>query len=128
MYSAKMFRDNIKGTTDFFANYIYPHPALQPEYHNLAGNFSTVSISAPKIKFVSRRRLHVKLDESLTEELINQVAIYKMVKHKWMLVKVGHVEGHLTNKKVGVKLPKGRYAATLIDRFGREGSKTYFKV
>lgn len=123
-----MFRDNIEGTTDFFANYIYPRPALQPEYHWLAANFSNSPIAAPDIHFIRNGRLYVSLDETtVSSTLINQIALYELLNGAWSVVKVLPIEA-ATNENIGWKLEKGSYVATLIDRFGREGLRKYFEV
>lgn len=123
-----MFRDNIEGTTDFFATYIYRQPALQPEFNWLAANFSNIPIVAPKIHFKRNGRLFVVLDKITESRLVNQIAIYKLIDNAWSLNKVLPVDGVATNRHVGLELEKGSYAATLIDRFGREGYKNYFEV
>lgn len=125
-----MFRDNIEGTTDFFAKYIYPHPALQPEYNWLASNIPSISNLALEIRFIRDGRLHVNVDVDKIEEarFINQIAIYKWMDSAWRLFEVFPVDGAISNKSVGLDLEKGSYVATLIDRFGREGRKNYFKV
>lgn len=130
MYSAKMFRDNIQGTVDFFANYIYSQPALQPEYHWLAANTSSSStiINAPKIKVFVNGRLYVNLDKMTESSLIHRIAIYKSQGNGFVLFKVLPTEGPATDLDTGLELEKGYYAATLVDRFGREGMKSYFEL
>lgn len=129
MFSAKMFRDNIEGTVDFFANYIYRHPALQPEYNWLASNFSSISNVTLEIRYRPDGGLYVNVDNMAAESMfINQIAIYKLIDSKWRVYKVLPMDEAATNKNVGLNLNKGSYVATLIDRFGREGRKNYFKV
>lgn len=128
MYSAIMFRDNIQGTVDYFANYIYPYPALQPEYPWLAANFSSTPIPAPKIQVINNGNLYVNLDKSMESRLINQIAIYKLEESKWNLFKVLPMEERLTNMNIGLEFAEGNYVATLVDRFGRESMKTYFEI
>lgn len=130
MYSAKMFRDNIQGTVDFFATHIYPNPALQLEYPWLAAstNTSSTQIPAPKIEVNTNGGLYVGLDKTAKSLLINQIAIYKLKENKWILLKVLRVKGLDTNKQTELELEKGDYVATLVDRFGREGMKTYFEI
>lgn len=127
MFSAKMFRDNIEGTVDFFRTHIYPRPALQPEYPWLDTNSSSITIPAPKIK-VASGRLYIRFDKSSKSSLINQIAIYKLKDNKWSLLEVLPVKATVTHKEIGPKIEKGNYVATLIDRFGREGKKTYFEI
>lgn len=128
MFRAKMFRDNIEGTVDFFRTYIYPQPALQPEYPWLAKNFSNITIPAPKIKGITRGRLYLRLDNETKSRLIKQIAIYKLNIDKWSLLKVLPIDETVTYKKIGLEIKKGKYVATLIDRFDREGMKTYFEI
>lgn len=125
-----MFRDNIEGTVDYFANYIYPHPALQPEYTRLAANISSIPLLAPKIHFIRNGRVYVTLDKITTSRLVNQIAIYKSIANEWSLFNVLPIDGdgEATNKNVGLKLEKGSYVATFIDRFGLESPKNYFEV
>ncbi len=125
-----MFRDNIEGTTDFFANYIYPHPALQPEYKWLAANYSDIPIAAPDVQFIRDGRIYVRLDTDKTDEstLINQIAIYKLVDNEWNVSNVLPADGSVTNKNIGLELDGGSYVETFIDRFGREGLRHYFEV
>ncbi|KAG4077596.1 hypothetical protein HA402_003023 [Bradysia odoriphaga] len=130
MFSAKMFRDNIEGTVDFFANYIYPHPALQPEFQWLAANFSSVPIPAPEIHFTNSGRLYVTWDITSESEskFIHQAAIYKWMTDAWSLFTVLPTSGEVANENMGFELASGQYVATLIDRFGRESLRQYFKV
>lgn len=117
MYSSKLFRDNLNGTVDFFANYIYPQPALQPQYNRLAANFSSIPIVAPTFEFMHYGRLYVILDKATESRLINQIAIYKLIDNEWSLFKVLPVEGAVTKRNVELELDEGHYVATLIDRF-----------
>lgn len=125
MYSSIMFRDNIQGTVDYFATYIYPQPALQPQFHWLAANIS-IPIAAPKITVSSNGRLYLCLDKMTESKFINQIAIYKLNENEWGLFKVFPVTG--LDKDHGMELEKGHYTATLVDRFGRESMKSYFEI
>ncbi len=130
MYSAKMFRDNTQGTVDFFANYIYYQPALQPAFHWLAANTSSTSLPQPKIKFTPDQRRTINLDKTTeSSNLIKQIAIYKLKGNGWVLFKVlSTVETNEIDLNVGVELEKGYYAAVFVDRFNREGMKSHFEV
>lgn len=128
MYSAKMFRDNIQGTVDFFANYIYSQPALQPVYHWLAANSSSTPIAPPKITLISDRKVYVQLDKLTESNVVNKIAIYKLKGNGWVLFKIQPSDGPATDLAIGLELEKGYYAATLIDRFEREGMKSYFEI
>lgn len=123
-----MFRDNIQGTVDYFANYIYSQPALQPIYHWLAANSSSTPISPPKTTVFSGHRLYVNLNKTAEHSLVYQIAIYKLKGNGWVLSKVLHTEGPATDFDTGLELERGYYAATLVDRFGREGMKSYFEM
>lgn len=124
-----MFRDNIEGTVDFFANYIYPRPALQPEYRLLAANVSNIPIAAPAVQFIRPGRLYFSFDRTTAGgHWINQMAIYKYVDSGWSVRKILPIDGDVTNEIVKLDLEHGSYVATLIDRFGREGLKTHFEV
>lgn len=129
IHSAKMFRDNIEGTRDFFATYIYPGPALQPEFHWLNVNSSDeMPIEAPEIRFIRGGRLFVNLNNMTESRSINQIAIYKLTEGEWSVFMVLAVDGAATNKNVGLEIESGSYVATLVDRFGREGLKKYFSL
>lgn len=128
MYSAKIFRDNIQGTVDYFANYIYPYPALQPSYEWLAANTISSPIPPPKIDTSSGQKVHINLNKAEESSLVNQIAIYKLKGNCWVLVKVLPTKGDATDLDVGLELQKGYYAATLVDRFGREGMKSHFEI
>lgn len=124
-----MFRDNIQGTVDFFRTYIYPQPALQLEYPWLAAstNTSITHIPAPKIEVINGG-LNAILENTTKSILINKIAIYKLEENTWSLSKVLPVKGLKTDKITGLVFEKGDYVATLVDRFGREGMKTYFEI
>lgn len=128
MYSAKMFRDDIQGTVDFFARYIYSQPALQPEYHWLAGNTLSAPIQSPKIKLITGGRFYVDLDQTTESELIHQIAVYKLKGNGFILFRVLPTDGPATDSDTGLELDNGSYAATFVDRFGREGVKSYFEL
>lgn len=123
-----MFRDNIKGTVDYFATHIYPRPALQPEFQWLAANFSSTPIAAPAVHFIQTGRMYVALNETSESAMVHQVVIYKWLNDAWTVSRVLPRSGEITNKDVGLELENGRYAATLFDRFGREGPHHYFDV
>lgn len=127
MYSAKLFRDNTQGTVDFFANYIYSQPALQPAYLWLAANVSSTPIPPPKVNS-AHQRFSVNLDKLAESSFVHQIAIYKVNGNGWVLFKVLATEGPATNLDIGIELEKGYYAATLVDRFGREGMKSHFEI
>lgn len=128
MYSSKLFRDNTQGTVDFFANYIYSQPALQPVYHWLSANVSSTPIPQPKINVLPNQRFFVNVDKSGKFHLIKQIAIYKLKGDGWVLYKVLPTEGTDATNANGFSMEKGYYAATLVDRFDREGMKSYFEV
>lgn len=124
-----MFRDNIEGTVDFFANYIYPGRALQPEFQFLAAKFSNASITvAPDVHFTDKGRLYVTWDATSESTLIYQIAIYKWMTNAWSLYEVLPTVGEMAFQITGLELETGRYAATLVDRFGRESDRNFFKV
>ncbi|KAJ6643982.1 Glycosyl hydrolase YngK [Pseudolycoriella hygida] len=128
MYSAKMFRDNIQGTVDFFANYIYQQPALQPAFLWLAANVTTAPILPPKVKVTSERRLHLNLVKTTELSFVHQIAIYKSSSNGWVLVKVLPANRPATESDVGMELERGHYAVTSVDRFGRESVKSHFEI
>lgn len=129
MYSAKVLRDNFKGSVDFFRQFIYPEPALQPEYPWLATNTSSIQNLAAEIQLFPNGRFYVVLDETNESCIMSQIAIYKLkATREWGLFKVYSLSGAVTDKNTGVELEKGHYIATLVDRFGREGMKTYFEI
>lgn len=124
-----MFRDNIEGTVDFFAKYIYPGRALQPEFQFLAAKFSNASITAaPEVHFTDKRRLYVTWDATSESTLIHQIAIYKWRTDAWSLYKVLPTVEDMALQNTGLELESGHYAATLVDRFGRESDRHFFKV
>ncbi|KAG4076869.1 hypothetical protein HA402_006579 [Bradysia odoriphaga] len=130
MYSAKMFRDNIQGTVDFFANFIYSQPALQPAFDWLYANTSIAVIPRPEVNITSDQKFYVRNLDTSTEStlLIKQIAIYKLRGSGWALIKLLPTGDGGTNWNVGLELEKGYYAATLVDRFEREGMKSYFEI
>lgn len=121
-----MFRDNIEGTVDFFAQYIYPQPALQPEF--IVTNISSIPLAAPDIHFIGKDRIYIILHGTTESRVVNRIAIYKLMTSTWNLFKVVPADGVVTNKNVGLELEEGEYVATLIDRFGSESLKRNFKV
>lgn len=128
MYSAKMFRDNIQGTVDFFASFIYAQPALQPSFDWLYANVSVAAIPRPKVHITAEQKFYVKNLDTESTMLIKQIALYKLTGSGWVLMKLLPTGVSETNWNVGLDLEKGYYAATLVDRFEREGLKSYFEI
>jgi len=130
MFSAKMFRDDSEGTASFFEIFVYPELALQPEYSWLASNnASLMQLTAPQPKILLKSSGQTSIDFGLENmpEIFNQVAIYKMKSvDEWTLFKILPMKDAL--KGEGITLENGHYIVSVIDRFGREGEKTYFEV
>ncbi|KAJ6642329.1 Glycosyl hydrolase YngK, partial [Pseudolycoriella hygida] len=121
MFSAKMFRDNIEGTTDFFSTYIYPHRALQPIFKSLAINPSSEPFAAPKIHFTGRGQLQVDLNDKIESQQIHQIAVYIMGDSGWSLFMIVPIQTEATS--ITLELERGRYAASYVDRIGSESLK-----